>query len=281
MTDNQYKIGVIGIGFVGSAIVKSLCIKGYELDKKLFIYDKFKNGGVGTFESTLECDFIFLALPTVYDDKLKSYDKSPIYDTCEKLKYHNYNGGVIIKSTVEPETCEKLSEKYNLNVINNPEFLTAKTAFHDFHNQKHIVLGKTKKCSESVFNDLINFYGKTYPNAEISTSNSTESELMKISVNCFYATKIQFMNEIYLLSESMDTDYNKVKDMMIKNGWINPMHTIVPGTDGKLSYGGLCFPKDTNALLNFMKNKKTPHSVLESVVGERNMMRNDNDNIKN
>ena len=43
--------------------------------------------------------------------------------------------------------------------------------------------------------------------------------------------------------------------MMLKNEWINPMHTNVPGSDGSLGYGGACFPKDTNALYRYMEKK--------------------------
>ena len=31
------------------------------------------------------------------------------------------------------------------------------------------------------------------------------------------------------------------------SGYINDTHTHVPGPDGKLGYGGKCFPKDVNA----------------------------------
>jgi len=41
-----------------------------------------------------------------------------------------------------------------------------------------------------------------------------------------------------------------------------------------LSYGGLCFPKDTNALLSDMIKQNSIHSVLEAVINERNNMRN-------
>ena len=58
------------------------------------------------------------------------------------------------------------------------------------------------------------------------------------------------------------------------------MHTNVPGPDGQLSYGGYCFPKDTNALLQHMKNKDCLHNVLEACVNERNNMRDDNTNCK-
>ena len=66
---------------------------------------------------------------------------------------------------------------------------------------------------------------------------------------------------------------------MLKNNWINPMHTNIPGPDGNISYGGLCFPKDTNALNQFMKKLKSPNKVLNATIEERNDMRNDNDNI--
>jgi UDP-glucose 6-dehydrogenase len=32
---------------------------------------------------------------------------------------------------------------------------------------------------------------------------------------------------------------------------IGPSHTKVPGFDGKLGFGGACFPKDTAAFINY------------------------------
>ena len=109
--------------------------------------------------------------------------------------------------------------------------------------------------------------------AEISCCTCDESESMKIFVNCFYSVKVQFFNEIYLLCQKSGFDYDKVKTMMIKNGWINPMHTTVPGPDGQLSYGGYCFPKDTNALNEYMKREGTPNGILDSCIKERNKLR--------
>lgn len=276
---NKYNIGIIGIGFVGGAMMRYFINKGYRIDNNIFVYDKYKNGGIGTFDAVLNADILFLTLPTMYNDKTKVYDKSAIMETCDKLRDNNYKGAVVIKSTVEPQVGEDLCLKYNLNIIHNPEFLTARTAYKDFRDQKHIVLGMTSTCDIDVFNMVVSFYKSIFPNAELSTCNSTESESMKIFINCFYSVKIQFMNELYLLCQSMDIDYNNVKNLMLKNGWINPMHTIVPGTDGQLSYGGLCFPKDTNALQQFMKLKDVPHEVLSATVNERNEMRNDSMNI--
>ena len=182
---------------------------------------------------------------------------------------------------MEPETTNNLSNEFpELKFIHNPEFLTARTAFEDFHNQTHIVLGKGLKCTENDLNNVKLFYNDLYPDAEISLCSSLESESMKSFVNCFYSVKVQFFTELYLLCQSNGCDYNVVKDMMLKNGWINPMHTTVPGPDGQVSYGGLCFPKDTNALNKYMIKSNTPNKVLEATIKERNDMRKDHDNCK-
>ena len=265
-------ISIIGLGFVGGSMVKSFKLKGFQVKG----YDKFKESD--SFEECLKSDIMFLALPTIFNEETNTYDKEPMHETCKKLVENNYKGLVVIKSTVEPETTKIFSNLYKLDLVHNPEFLTAATAFEDFHNQKHIVLGKGPNVDN--IDNLIDFYKKGYPDAEFSICTSTESESMKSFVNCFYATKVQFFNELYLLCQSMNCDYDKVKNLMLKNKWINPMHTNVPGTDGKLSYGGHCFPKDTNALLQFMKTKNTNHKVMEAVIEERNEMRDDHTNVK-
>jgi UDPglucose 6-dehydrogenase len=267
------QVGICGLGFVGGAMMKSFMMKGYILNDNLFVYDKYKEGGIGKFEDLLKTDILFLALPTPYDPIKHCYDVQPLVDTVTKLKESKYKGAVVIKSTVEPTTTERLSE--SLNIIHNPEFLTARTAFEDFHNQKHIVLGKSSNCSNTAYKTVINFYKHIFPEAEISESSANESESMKLFVNCFYATKVQFFNELYLFSNKIGADYDTIKKLMLKNGWINPMHTDVPGPDGKLSYGGMCFPKDTNALLSQMEEYDSPHKVLSAVVEERDMMRTD------
>ena len=274
------KIGIIGIGFVGNSLFESFTLKGYKLNETLFIYDKYKNGGIGTINDLFKTDILFLSLPTQYNINEKMYHIEPIIETLDILQNHHYNGIIVIKSTVEPLTIDNLSEKYKLDIIHNPEFLTARTAFDDFHNQKHIVLGKSKICNEIKFDKVANFYKINYPNALISVCTSLESESMKLFLNSFYAIKVQYFTEIYLLCNKLGIEYDNVRNLMLKNGWINSMHTIVPGPDGNISYGGLCFPKDTNALMYFMEKLDVPHNILEATINERNDMRkNDEINI--
>lgn len=274
------KIAIIGLGFVGGSILKSLKqkIKENELYKLKYCvteYDKYKRGGIGNFEDCLDSDIIFLALPTLYNDEKKTYEYDSIYEVCERLKENNYKGAVVLKSTILPLTTNLLVEKYKLNFIHNPEFLTARTAYEDFHNQTHIVLGKSSKCDTNNYEIVKELFKDMYPLANISECDSSESECMKIFCNSFYAVKVQIFNEFYLTCQKIDVKYDKVVSLMLKNGWINSMHTVVPGPDKKLSYGGLCFPKDTNALLQFMKNNDVNHKVLEATIEERNEMRDD------
>jgi len=262
---------VIGLGFVGSALFKSFAIKKVE---PLNGFDKYKNGGVGCFKDCLQSPMIFLCLPTLYDHDDREYNKSAIYETMELLSQCEYDGVVVLKSTVEPGTCDVLSKQYvNLSIMHNPEFLSAATAFHDFHYQDHVVLGKGTNCSETQITMMTSFYKELYPEAEISICTALESESMKSFVNCFYSVKIQFFNELYQLCVKQGSNFDTIKELMIKNKWINPMHTTVPGHDGKPSYGGACFPKDTNALLQTMKQNGTPHALLEGCIRERNDMR--------
>ena len=148
-----------------------------------------------------------------------------------------------------------------------------RTKDEDFKNQKQIVLGYTSQ--QGSFEKVVEFYKKLFPLSELSICSSCESESMKIFCNSFYAVKVQFFNELFLLCKKLKIDFESVKKMMLKNGWINPMHTMVPGPDGQLSYGGACFPKDTNALNRFMINSETPNLVLEATIKEKERFRDD------
>lgn len=270
-------IGIIGLGFVGNAIHTSFNQKniktiGYDLYREHF-------NDVNNLVECMNTDIVFLCLPTPYNETSQRYDITSFVDTLAKFASYEYKGLIVIKSTIEPQTVENLENDFkNLKIIHNPEFLSAKTALADFNNQHHIVLGKGKNVTDNDIKILISFYNTHFPEAEISICSSTESESMKIFLNCFYSVKIQFFTELYLLCEQINCNSKKVVELMLKNKWINPMHTQVPGSDGMVSYGGFCFPKDTNALLNYMKRLDTPHKVLESTIIERNEMRDDNIN---
>jgi GDP-mannose 6-dehydrogenase len=114
-----------------------------------------------------------------------------------------------------------------------------------------------------------------FPLALISITTSKAAGITKLACNSFYAAKVQFFTEIFLLCNKVDVDFNEVKKLMLNNQWINAMHTSVPGSDGQISFGGACLPKDINALNQYMIEKKTHNHLLDAVICERNQMRSD------
>ena len=107
----------------------------------------------------------------------------------------------------------------------------------------------------------------------MSIVTSDESALIKIGCNSFYATKIQYFTEIYLLCKKLNISYDTVKDTMLKNNWINPMHTTIPGHDKMISFGGACLPKDISSLNQLLIKYNIENQVINSVITERNEMR--------
>jgi nucleotide sugar dehydrogenase len=252
------KIGIIGKGILGTSIYNFF-------NSKVIVYDKYKK--IGLFTDILKSDILFLCLPTLFNEETKTYNTDEIHSICKLLSDNNFNKIIILKSTVVPKTTDNLNKMYDLNIIHNPEFLSETTASEDFKNQNHIVLGSE---NNDYLKQCVDFYKLYFQDADISIMSSTESELMKIAVNNFYSSKLIFFNELYLLCQEIDISYDKVKDSMLKNGWINPMHTTVPGKNNKLGFGGMCFPKDTNAYLNFLKEHSKFFKITEATVLENN-----------
>ena len=292
ITNPQYSIGIIGIGVLGLAIKETF--EKFQSIKNnissIISYDKYKKIGIGILD-VCKCDIIFICLPTEYDKDKKEYDKSEIEHVFSDLAMYEYKGIIIFKSTVEPQTTLSISKQYkyaSLNIIHSPEFLSAKTATEDFMNQKHIVLGfpdydpidinininiNINTDTKKTISYLTDFFSMYFPNAKISICSSDESESMKIFCNSFYATKIQFFTEIKLLCDKLSINYGNVKDLMISNDWINPMHTQIPGHDGEISFGGKCFPKDIKALCEVFRRNNITNKVINSVIEEHIEMR--------
>lgn len=259
------KLGVIGKGFVGGAIHNYFHDAGCEV----FVYDKYKQ--IGSIEDMKERHVVYVCLPTPLIPTF-GYDYKELYSVGEALKRMQFKGIVILKSTVEPGFSRKFAEKFGLQVVYNPEFLSTATADKDFAEQRHIVLGTTLEQIK-ICGAVSDFYRYFFHDANISISEYEEAECVKLFCNSFYAVKVQIFNEFALLCMRLGVNYDNVRIMMLQNGWINPMHTLVPGTDGKYSYGNICFPKDTNALAEFMERHGSPHKVLSACIEERNGMR--------
>jgi UDPglucose 6-dehydrogenase len=167
---------------------------------------------------------------------------------------------VVIKSTVPPGTTDKLHKKYkSVDVIFNPEFLTEANFLEDFKNQSRIILGGIRRGTTK----LRQVYSKVFPHATIVKTNAKYAETVKYFINCFLATKVSFANEMKVLCDKIDIDYDKVVEYATYDERLGKSHWAVPGPDGDYGYGGHCLPKDVSAIVNVYEDMKLLQAVIE------------------
>lgn len=248
-------IGIVGNGFVGNAIYQNF--KDKEIAK---VYDVRIHRSYNTLEDTVSSDIVFVCLPTPMKDD-GTCDLSYVLRFFSDVKVTNDKTLFVIKSTVPIGTTEKICEmRQDLKVVHNPEFLTAVNAVEDFKNaDRHIIGGKQDWCMI-----LREFYHKHFPITPIQVVTSNESETIKYFANSFLAAKISFFNNLYEICEKFEMNFDSVKQGICTDDRIGFAHTKVPGPDGLMGFGGYCFPKDINALINTLKENNIDASLFEA-----------------
>ena len=255
----EVDIGIIGCGFVGEALYE-----GFHNFFSIEIYDKYASdkSSCETLEELCEkTKILFLCLPT----PMNSDGSCNISIVEETIRIINQNTSgehtVVIKSTIPPGTTENFNKKYdNINVVFNPEFLTEANYIDDFKNQNRIIIGGPRPHSTKIKN----LYEMVFKNVPIIKTSSTIAEMVKYTANCFLATKVSFANEIKEICEEIEIDYDKVIEYARYDDRLGSSHWKAPGPDGKLGFGGSCFPKDINALIYFARNLDIDVNVLEA-----------------
>ena len=250
------KIGIIGQGFVGTAVKEGLK-QFYDIDT--FDLDESKRD-VDYIEDIIDRNnIIFVCLPTPMK-KDGSCDISIVESVIDEIEDVDISGKIVaIKSTIPPGTTNRLNKKCkNISVIFNPEFLTEANYIEDFRNQNRIILGGPRPGITKVKR----FYSKIFPKTTIVKTGSTIAEMVKYTTNTFLATKVSFANEIKMLSDKLDIDYDKVVEYATYDDRLGKSHWSVPGPDGKLGFGGSCFPKDLNAILDVCRQLGVPAKTL-------------------
>ncbi len=224
-------VGIVGCGFIGGALKNWL--EEHNKEVKIYISDPYK----GYNDKMDDCDVVFISIhiPTEADG---SQNLKVLEQIIEGLP----NCPIFIRTTMLPHTCDKLSQKYNKKIYFMPEFLTERTAYQDFSSQPMVFCGE-----EDLLKKI--FIGKKY-----ITMTSLEAEITKYVHNVFGALKVTYFNGVYDLCQKIGCDFEKIRKGVLLSGYINDVHTFVPGPDGKLGYGGKCFPKDVNAFKECIKD---------------------------
>ncbi|MDR1072025.1 MAG: UDP-glucose/GDP-mannose dehydrogenase family protein [Rickettsiales bacterium] len=286
------KIAVIGTGYVGLPTGAGFA----ELGHDVVCIDKDKNkigdlnaGRITLFEDGLEelfhknaasgklsfttdissvkdADFVLIAVGTPPHPVTKEADLRYIYAAAEEIAPHLSGYTVVAdKSTVPVGTGDKVEEiiraknpAADFDVISMPEFLREGFAVRDFFHPDRIVAGTDSERARAAVGEL---YSAFPEKQDILFADRRSAEMIKYASNAFLSIKIHYINEIADLCEKVGANAYDVArgvglDSRIGSKFLNPG----PG------FGGSCFPKDADALLQIARYADVDLSLVNAAI---------------
>ncbi len=216
-------------------------------------------------EAVDKADIVFLALPTPPNED-GSADLRYVLAVADELGKIMTSFKVIVnKSTVPVGTAEKVTQAIKVNatvdfaVVSNPEFLREGFAIDDFLNPDRVVIGSSHLRATEIMKELyIPFIKDGHP---LLIMDEKSAELTKYAANSFLATKITFMNEIANFCEKVGADVDQVRMGIGSDNRIGHRF-LYPG----IGFGGSCFPKDVQALVNSGNEQGYNFEIIQSVL---------------
>jgi UDPglucose 6-dehydrogenase len=246
------KFLIVGYGFVGKAVHNV-----FREHHDCTIIDPLH--GDKKIEDHHDADGIIVCVPTpTTEDGIN--DASIVANVLDQVPLFI---PVLVKSTVTPATAKAFDEIYkNHSIVYSPEFLRARTANNDFKNQKYVILGG--EDPDAFWHEI---FLKTLPDCKIVFNCTAEEACMvKYATNSFLAIKTSFFNQIFDLCVNNGMDFDVVRQLLSQDTRIGPGHTVVPGPDGLRGWGGACFPKDTEAFVQWSTSAGYPATLVKSAI---------------
>ena len=211
-----------------------------------------------------DAEIIFLALPTPPGAD-GAADLRYVLSVADELGKLLKGYKVIVnKSTVPVGTADKvraaITNNYNgeFDVVSNPEFLREGVAVDDFMKPDRVVVGTSAERARKLMSELYAPYVRQ--GNPIIFMDERSSELTKYAANSFLATKISFMNEIAQLCERMGADVGMVRRGIGSDERIGKRFLF-----SGIGYGGSCFPKDVQALVQSASEAQYDFKILKAV----------------
>ncbi|UYV55466.1 UDP-glucose dehydrogenase family protein [Priestia megaterium] len=289
------KIAVIGTGYVGLVTGVSLSEVGHKvtcIDIDTEKVKKMKQGISPIYEPGLEelmrkniklgrlkfttkpndafecADIVMIAVGTPQLPN-GSANLSYIEEAAKTIGEHIKKDTVVVTKSTVPVGTNKyikqiiknnLTSKVEVKIVSNPEFLREGSAIHDCLYGDRIVIGVEDNQTAKVLEEMYKPF-KT----PIFKTDINSAEMIKYASNAFLATKISFINEVSNICEKINANVEDVAEGMgfdrrIGRAFLN----------AGIGYGGSCFPKDTNALVQIAGGVAHDFHLLKSVIEVNN-----------
>lgn len=250
------KIGIIGYGYVGRAF-DNFFKNHYDVS----IYDPSYIMSC-TKEDINKCDLGVICVPTP-ENADGSCNTSIVEETIQWLN----TPLILLKSTVEIGTTDRLIKTYNKEIVFSPEFAgeskywTPDGFTNDVKQTPFFIFGGKKELCYK----LIEIYTPiTGPSKTYRVTDPINAEIAKYVTNTHLAMKVAYCNEIYDLCEKLGTNYYEVRDLWLLDPRTTKSHTAV--FTGERGFGGKCFPKDTKAMVKLGEKVGIDLSILKTVL---------------
>lgn len=279
MTDPLYRIGIAGYGVVGQGIHRTMG------DYVQLIYDPSHNDNplyTENKEDFKKMDLVVVAVPTPTSTDGKSCDTTIVKATLHWLAGIEFPGVVLIKSTTPPSELKRFKEVFfNLRIVFSPEYLGESKYFtpywkypdpNDMRTHTWQIFGGDRKDTELCVEV---FKRKLSVDTQYFQTDIVTAGLAKYIENCFFATKVTFVNEWYDICKAYGADWNELREMWLSDPRINRNHTLVFAKSR--GYGGKCFPKDVKAIIYDSEQNNYQPELLSSVdrVNDQMVKKND------
>jgi UDPglucose 6-dehydrogenase len=257
------KIGLVGAGFVGTAVKNAYETYGVPI----IVHDPAK-GFASTWEELKSCNGVFVCVPSP-TSPTGECDTSILKDVLTNLS--GMEGVIISKVTAPPSVYSTLQVLYP-NLVHAPEFLVAATANEDYIHGLFGFIGGTENYTK-IAEEIIRAGQRNLQ--DVKHCSIAEASLAKYSINSFLALKVSYMNQLYELCQGSGINFSNLVTLLQSEKRLGNSHFHVPGPDGKKGFGGACFPKDTSALFFEAGRSDVELSVLKSAIDYNKTIRKD------
>lgn len=278
-------IGLVGHGFVGKAVDAFFAGKC-----KVLVHDKVKPELQTLKQVVAESELIFVCVPTPMRKDGSCFTGfveevlANIKETARGLNRNLDAFVVVVKSTVYPGFTEDMQQKHlPMRITFSPEFLTEKNSIQDFKETNRIIVGGDEDDAAVACVYFAEADPKRLEDPDpwkrrlVLATDSTTAEMVKLYANGILTAKVIFSNEVYQICQKLGTNFEEVRMLAVLDSRIGAGHTLVPGPDGQLGYGGHCFPKDIQNLRAVAREVGVQEKLFTAMIDRNDELREKKD----